>query len=159
MEDKVTQSNKPSQSSQLAPIEPDEELYEEQPESIVDVLTPLVPLAKTYLENKNREVEAQVQLQSQQLEVTKMQGQQEFSLKSRAMDMERFKFSRFYWLVFFIIVALLGIAAGMIFYLRDVDKGLLVISHLMTLALGVLGGLGIKKLLAKPETKDSSKDD
>lgn len=129
---------------------PSEELEEyddfEEPESLAEVLVSLTPTIKDFVKTNAENAKAQ-------LEVSKMVSQQDFSLKSKQIDVELSKFKWVYVLVTLLMVALIGIAAGIIFVLRDVEKGVLIISHLVSLAVGVLGGFGLKKALEK-EKKD-----
>lgn len=129
---------------------PSEELEEyddfEEPESLAEVIATLTPTIKDYVKTSAENAKAQ-------LEVSKMVSQQDFSLKSKQIDVELSKFKWVYVLVTLLMVALIGIAAGIIFVLRDVEKGVLIISHLVSLAVGVLGGFGLKKALEK-EKKD-----
>lgn len=129
---------------------PSEELKEyddfEEPESLAEVIATLTPTIKDYVKTSAENAKAQ-------LEVSKMVSQQDFSLKSKQIDVELSKFKWVYVLVTLLMVALIGIAAGIIFVLRDVEKGVLIISHLVSLAVGVLGGFGLKKALEK-EKKD-----
>lgn len=125
--------------------ETDVELYEE-PESLAEVIAPLVPLIENHLRSNAETAKAQV-------EVTKMVSQQDYSLKSKQLDMDLFKFKWLYVLASVLLIMLIGIAAGVIFVLRDVERGVLIISHLVALAIGILGGIGIKKAMEK-EKKD-----
>ncbi|HEX9005440.1 MAG TPA: hypothetical protein VGB07_36370 [Blastocatellia bacterium] len=127
-------------------LEPYEVIESEEPESLSETIAPLIPLAEAYLRNSNEQLKAQ-------MEVTKMQSQQNFSIKAKELEAEVHKFDRLYLLLFVLILGLVGIAAGIIFALRDVQTGLLLISHLTALAVGVLGGLGLKKGLER-EKKD-----
>ena len=103
----------------------------QQPERLSDILPSLVPLAKEYLANQARDV----------------------ALKERALDHDAkldekeivIGAQQWRWQAAFVAglcLAFLLIAAGLIFYLREVNAGLLVLSHLAALATGVIGGLG-----------------
>ncbi len=119
----------------------DLELYDE-PESLTEVIVSLTPTIKDFVKTSAENAKAQ-------LEVSKMVSQQDFSLKAKQMDVDMSKFKWVYVLVSLVMLALIGIAAGVIFVLRDVEKGVLIISHLVTLVVGLLGGVGLKKVLEK----------
>ncbi len=115
---------------------------EPQPETLAEVIAPLIPLAESYFRQGNETLKAQ-------LEVTKMQSEHDFSLKEKQLQFDLFKFKWLYVLAGLLMAALIAIASGIIFVLRDVERGVLIISHLVTLAVGLLGGIGLKKAFEK----------
>src|SRR6266568_4959439 len=89
------------------------------PERLSDILPSVLPLAHQYLENQR----------------------QELALRERALERDAkleekevtFEHQQWRWQVVFlagVFVAFFLIAAGLIFYLRELNAGLLVLSHL-----------------------------
>lgn len=115
---------------------------EPQPETLAEVIAPLIPLAESYFKQGNETLKAQ-------LEVTKMQSEHDFSLKEKQLQFDLHKFNWLFVLLLMLSLCLIAIAGGIIFVLRDVQTGLLLLSHLVAIATGVMGGLGLKKALDK----------
>lgn len=101
------------------------------PERLSDILPSVVPLAQQYLDNQRHEL----------------------ALKERALDRDgrleekeiTVASQQWRWQILVLAglcLALLAISAGLIFYLREVNAGLLVLSHLAALAAGAFGGAG-----------------
>lgn len=102
-----------------------------QPERLSDILPSLVPLAKEYLANQARDVA---------LRERGMDHDAKLDEKEIVIGAQQWR-----WQVVFVAglcLAFLSIAAGLIFHLREINAGLLVLSHLAALATGVIGGLG-----------------
>ena len=116
-----------------------QELVRDEPERLVDILKPLVPLAVTALENTNKELE----LKSKQIE-----KQSEYA--SKALEFKIHRFNRSFLLLLAITIGILSISSGIIFGLNDVNSGLLVLSHVGAIIAGALGGAGWEKSKEKP---------
>jgi hypothetical protein len=52
---------------------------------------------------------------------------------------------------------LLSVSASLIFVKNEVQAGLLIITHAVALALGILGGRGLAKPSVEPEQQDPTK--
>lgn len=115
-----------------------QELVREEPERLVDILKPLVPLATTALENTNKELE----LKSKQIE-----KQSEYAAK--ALEFKRHRFNRSFTLLLAITLGIFSISSGIIFGIGDVNSGLLVLSHVGAIVAGALGGAGWEKAKEK----------
>ncbi len=111
-----------------------QELVREEPEKLVDIIKPLVPLATTALENTNKELE----LKNKQIEM-----QAEYAAK--ALEFKRYRFNRAFWLITAITLGVLSISSGIIFGLKDINAGLLVLSHIGAVVAGAIGGAGWEK--------------
>jgi hypothetical protein len=102
-----------------------------QPERLSDILPSLVPLAREYLANQARDVA---------LRERELDHDARLDEKQIGIDAQQWRWQAA--LVAILCLAFLAIAAGLIFLLREINAGLLVLSHLAALATGVIGGLG-----------------
>jgi hypothetical protein len=101
------------------------------PERLSDILPSVLPLAQQYLDNQRHELA----LRERSLDRESRLEEKEIGVASQ----------QWRWQVIFlagVCLALLAISGGLIFYLREVNAGLLVLSHLAALATGAFGGAG-----------------
>jgi hypothetical protein len=110
-------------------------------ESIRAFLEPLVPLAKDLITNQQKELA---------LRETQIQKQAEYDIKAldfdtHNLDFDRHKFDRQFLLLMVIVLFICGLSAGIIFYIKDIHAGLLVLSHLGAIIAGLIAGIGYEK--------------
>lgn len=101
------------------------------PERLSDLLPSVLPLAQQYLDNQRHELA----LRERALDRDSKLEEKEIGVASQ----------QWRWQLLFlagVCLALLAISAGLMFYLREVNAGLLVLSHLAALAAGAFGGAG-----------------
>jgi len=101
------------------------------PERLSDILPSVLPLAQQYLDNQRHELA----LRGRALDQDSRLEEKEIALESQ----------QWRWQVLVLAgacVALLLISSGLIFCLREINAGLLVLSHLAALAAGAFGGAG-----------------
>ncbi len=111
----------------------------------LDRLEPLIPLAEQLLNNYNRELEGRVKLHEKQMEANEMQAKRDFHYDKDALKFEQHKFDRQYVLVVIITVFVLATAGGLIFFRQNTEAGILLLSHVAALAIGLVGGAGWQK--------------
>ncbi len=111
----------------------------------LDKLEPLIPLAKQFLINQSRELESREKLQEKEMEISEMQAKRNFEYDNKSLEFERHKYDRQFWLLLFITAIVLGTAVGLIFLQRNVEAGILLLTHVVTLIIGLIGGAGWHK--------------
>lgn len=103
----------------------------QHPERLSDILPSILPVAGEYLANQRHELA----LKERELE-------RDAKLDEKQMDIDA---GQWKWQVAFLSLvcfAFFAFAAGLVFYLREINAGLLVLSHLAALAAGALAGFG-----------------
>jgi len=104
---------------------------------------------------------AGIQAVNASLENQRMKDQNEYLVRLKAMEanerqLERMlthdwkKFNRVFWLSALCILAILAIAAGLIFISKDVDKGVWLITSTIIGVLALLAGRGLARSAQKP---------
>lgn len=112
------------------------------PERLSDILPSILPLAQQYLENQRHELALKERALERDAELQEKAVERDAAVEEKEIAFEH---QQWRWQVIFLAgmsLAFLGIASGLIFYLRELNAGLLVLSHLAALAAGVVGGLG-----------------
>jgi NADH:ubiquinone oxidoreductase subunit 3 (subunit A) len=107
-------------------------------------LSDLLPLAKTFLENQNREILLREKSNQNelQLETINIERDHDFKLKSMEYDYKVFK--HYYWLIMLIFIVFVSLVFFMIFLKNDIKTGILIISHMVALVSGLIAGIGYK---------------
>lgn len=130
--DGSTKVSQPSASKQIRSQTRQPQKQQEQ--SLAEVMEPFMPLAKQYVENQSRQVELNHKIEEKRVDLER--EEQRFRYE---------QFSKSYWLVVFISVSIVVISAGITFYLEQIDKGLLILSHVGSIVAGILAGTGWKR--------------
>lgn len=122
-----------SQTSESKSVTPQTRQSQEQQQqqNLAEVMGPLMPLAKQYVESQSRQVEFNHKIEEKRVELER--------------EEQRFRYNQFtksYWLVVFISVSIVAISVGITFYLEEPDKELLVLSHVGSIVAGILAGTG-----------------
>ncbi len=113
------------------PVGPQPPQGPQQPERLSDILPSVLPLAQKFLANQEHAIALKARADERDATLDE---------KQMLIDAQQWK-----WRTVFlagVFGAFFAIAAGLIFYLRERDAGLLVLSHLAALAAGALGGFG-----------------
>src|SRR6266571_4344276 len=74
------------------------------------VLEPLIPLAKNYLENQNREIETRLKMEERELEVQNSREERMYKYSEHVLTFEKYKFNHIYWFALIFVVFVLLIA-------------------------------------------------
>ncbi len=146
---------------------------ETEENSLTESLKPLIPVVKDFLKNASEDRQAQLEVQRMQMEITKKrlefeekklvasekERQYTNQIDHRAMDLEikehdfsKERFAKYYWLGLIVVCFILLVSAGLIFLEKNVQAGVLLLSHLVAIAVGLLGGAALKK--KKPDESD-----
>jgi hypothetical protein len=104
-----------------------------------EALKGLIPIAKTYLENQSTELANTHSIEMKRSEI-------DFQLEKEGIALEKFRFSRFFWMLAVVLAFIGALVWGLVFKLGRVEIGLGLLSHFGMLILGLLGGMGIQKL-------------
>lgn len=113
------------------------------------LVEPVVPLVTSFLEAKSEQLKAEQKLHLRQLEIEekKLEIQQkkiEIDADSNAKlsEFAKFKFKSAYWLIAAVIIGMFFLASALIWSRNEVDLAMRVLSHMMTLIMGFIGGIG-----------------
>lgn len=128
-------------------IKPKESSHLKPQEANVDFkMSDLVPIAESfadgYLENQRQANETQLEVAKMQLEAQKHRDEMTKQIRHGVQAFERHKFNLQFWFLVFIAVAVFGFAAGLIFVLREVNTGILILTHIGAIVSGLLAGIG-----------------
>ena len=108
-----------------------------QVEQSID-LNSLIPLGVQLIENSNKQAQAQIKLQRDNLEFSKQK-----------LNIDKSMFTHKFWLLVFIAAAVVGISAGLIFIKDDVKSGFAILSHVGAIVVGIIAGVGWEKMHSK----------
>lgn len=113
-----------------------------------EIVATLAPLAETFLRSQIEEHEQRAKMHAQQMEVAKMQNENTHQFNQQLLKFHRHQFNLVFVLITVIVVFVLGLTAGLVFWAKDVKTGLLVLSHAVALASGYF--------IRKPASKNQS---
>jgi len=109
----------------------------EQEEAQID-LNALISLGAQLIENSHQQSQDKLALQKENLRV----GEERLKIEKSAFIYK-------YWLLVLIVLAVLGIAAGLIFIKNDTVSGMSMLSHIGAVVAGIIAGSGWERVRAK----------
>lgn len=109
-----------------------QELLPKQDQSQGD-LSAFLPLAEKWIEGQTKQAQLNHEIDKEELAVISKSNKQN------------------YILLVIIVLGIFAIASGIIFYLGNLDAGLLVLSHVGAVVAGLLAGMGIQKSRTREE--------
>ncbi len=101
-------------------------------------LNALIPLGVQLIENSHKQVEAQIEIQKENLR-----------LGEERLKIHKSTFSHKFWLLSFIVASILGIASGLIFLKNDTVSGMAMLSHVGAVIVGIIAGSGWERMRGK----------
>jgi hypothetical protein len=111
----------------------------EEDESLTRALQPFLPIAREFVKN-----------QGEGLKLAQTQAGSMVKLQENALTHEDKQRRRTFWLIILfllpIVLTVLGTAVGLIFYKGKDEAGILLLTHLAALIVGLVTGLGYQKL-------------
>ncbi|MEW8521638.1 MAG: hypothetical protein AB2552_01155 [Candidatus Thiodiazotropha endolucinida] len=101
-------------------------------------LNALIPLGVQLIENNQKQAEAQIEIQKENLR-----------LGEERLKIHKSSFTHKFWLLTFIVVSVLGIASGLIFLKDDTVSGMAMLSHIGAVIVGIIAGSGWERMRGK----------
>lgn len=101
-------------------------------EGTIDI-SAFLPLAEKWIDGQNKASKLSYEIDKEELSVAREANKQNYRL------------------LFFIVISIVLIASGIIFYLGNLEAGLLVLSHVGAVVAGLLAGMGIQKNRTREE--------
>lgn len=101
-------------------------------------LNALIPLGAQLIENSNKQAEAQIEIQKENIR-----------LGEERLKLYKSTFSHKFWLLAFIMFAIFGIATGLIFVKNDIVSGMALLSHVGAVIVGIIAGTGWERMRGK----------
>lgn len=112
-------------------------------ESLMELAKPIIPLAAEYFTER-------IELIKQQTQMAQTQAGNMLELQKDALRIEDGKDKRRFVLALVLLVPIvlvvLGTAVGLIFYKGNDQAGVLLLTHVIALVVGVIGGAGYQRL-------------
>lgn len=99
--------------------------------ALVDLISPLVPVANRYVDNQRKEIA---------LRESELQRRSEFDHK--VLEAEESRSKRGMLFLGGVVLGIFAVSAGLIFGKDDTQSGLLLLTHVVAIGAGVLGGMG-----------------
>jgi 2-polyprenyl-3-methyl-5-hydroxy-6-metoxy-1,4-benzoquinol methylase len=109
-----------------------QELLSKQEQPQAD-LSAFIPLAEKWIDGQSKQAQLSHEIDKEELAVISKSNRQN------------------YHLLVIIIIGIFTIASGIIFYIGNLDAGLLVLSHVGAVVAGLMAGMGIQKTRTKEE--------
>lgn len=110
----------------------DQELLPKQEQPQTDI-SAFIPLAEKWIDGQNKQAQLNHEIDREELIVIGESNRQNYTL------------------LVIIVIGIFAIASGIIFYLGNLDAGLLVLSHVGAVVAGLMAGMGIQKTRTKEE--------
>lgn len=101
-------------------------------------LNALIPLGLKLIENNQKQNQAQIRFQKDQLEFYKQR-----------LGNSKSAFKHKYWLLVGITISIIGISVGLIFLKDDIPAGMAILSHVGAVVVGIIAGSGWERLRDK----------
>lgn len=98
-------------------------------------LNAFIPLGFQFLENTQKQQEDNVSLKKAEIDYN-----------NERLKVEKSAFTHKYWLLVFIAISIIAIAAALIFYKNDTTSGLSMLSHVGAVVVGIIAGSGWERI-------------
>ena len=115
--------NKPESQQELIP----------KPDAQENELSAFIPIAEKWIDGNNKSIELNHEIDKEELKLAKESNKRSYNL------------------LIIIILGVFSISSGIIFFLKNLEAGLLVLSHVGAVVAGLLAGMGIQKTRSKEE--------
>ncbi|SFJ15024.1 hypothetical protein SAMN05216206_3542 [Pseudomonas guineae] len=98
-------------------------------------LSALIPLGLQLIESSSKQAQAQIDLKYEEIEIQKQN-----------LNINKSVFRHNYWLLVFISISVVLLAAGLIFVKDEISSGISILSHVGAVVVGLIAGMGWDKI-------------